>query len=180
MNYSVVKIPLSPVAKKYYEFRYHHKMDEKGYLHVDKNHAFGMLVISFLDLWFDRWEIPTVNGSFIRLKLPGIYLKYGISARKLRDLSKILEADAMEYLVNEIANAASFPGISVTEAIITVMSRYDISDDDYRTDSMRRHFDRYCGEVKGVPFKEFSTQVNAAMKVLYQKMVDARREPAYV
>jgi hypothetical protein len=179
MNYSVVKIPLSPVAKKYYEFRYHHKM-QQGYLHVDKNHAFGMLIISFMDIWFDRWELPNVSGSSIRVKLPALYMKYGIPSRKLKELAKILEAEAMEYLVNEIANAASFPGISVTEAIITVMARYDISDEDYRTDSMRRHFDRYCREVKGMPFKEFSQQLNASMKVLYEKMVQTRKELSYV
>jgi len=180
MNYSVVKIPVSPVAKKYYEFRFHHKIDDTGYIKVDKNHSFGMLVISFLDLWWDRWELPTVTGPVLRIKIPSIYMKYGIPARKLKDLANILEAEAMEYLVNEIANAAAYPGISVTEAILSVMSRYDISDEEYRTDSMRRHFDRYCGEVKGQPFKEFSHKVNATIKKLYEKLAESKKDLEYV
>jgi hypothetical protein len=170
MNYSVVKIPLSPLAKKYFEFRFHAKMDASGYIQTDKNHAFGMLVISFLDVWFDRWEIPVVDGPHIKVKLPASYMRYGIPGGRLRSLTKLLEAEAMEFLVGEIANASAFPGVSVTEAIITVMARYDISDEDYRSDSMRRHFDRYCGEVKGRPFKEFSHKVNAAMKIIYERM----------
>ena len=171
MNYSVVRIPLSPVARKYYEHRFASKKDADGYLVFDKNHAFGMKIIHSMDVWWGSWELPQVTGSMLKVKLPISYWNRGIPAPKLKDLSKILEAEAMESLVMSIACAAQYPGISVTEAIITVMATYDISDEEYRSDSMRRHFDRYCEEVMGEPFKAFSYKINAAMKQLYEKLV---------
>ncbi len=172
MNYSVVKIPLSPVALKYFRKRYASRFDPTGYLHLDKNHSFGMKVIHYLDSWFDSWELPRVEGpNVLKVKLPKSYMRYGIQARKLIELSKLLESEVMEFLVHEIACAAAFPGVSVTEAIMTTMGKYDISDEEYRTDSMRRHFDRYCEEVTGIPFKEFSTTLNTAMKKIYQALI---------
>lgn len=174
MNYSVVKIPVSPVSKKFYEKRYGSRMDARGYIQLDKNHAFGMKVIHYLDLWFESWEIPQVQGPMLKVSLPKFYMKYGIHQRKLLELKKILDNEAMEFLIHEIACAAQYPGISVTDAIITVMARYDISDEEYRTDSMRRHFDRYCADVLGESFKDFSHKINAAMKVLYERMVERK------
>lgn len=177
MNYSVVKIPLSPIALKYFRKRYASRFDEAGYIHLDKNHSFGMKVIHYLDSWFDSWELPKVEGAHVlKIKLPKSYMRYGIQARKLQELSKVLEAEVMEFLVHEIACAASFPGVSVSEAIITTMGKYDISDEEYRSDSMRRHFDRYCEEVTGSPFKEFSHTLNYAIKQIYLSLV-ARHVP---
>lgn len=172
MNYSVVRIPLSAIARKYFEKRYASRIDSKGYIHLDKNHSFGMKIIHYMDIWFPSWELPIVEGpNLIRVKLPKSYIRYGINARKLKELSKILEAEVMEYLVHEIACAASFPGVSVTDAIISTMASYDISEEEYRSDSMRRHFDRYCADVTGAPFKEFSYKINSAMKQIYEGMV---------
>lgn len=171
MNYSVVRIPVSPLARKYYLKRFASRLDDKGYIQLDKNHAFGMKIIHYMDIWFDSWEVPKVDGPKLTIRLPRIYWRYGIGARKLKELASILEAEAMEFLVHEIACAAQYPGVSVTDAIITVMGRYDISDEEYRTDSMRRHFDRYCAEVMGEPFKDFSTKINAAMKQIYTGLV---------
>lgn len=175
MNYSVVKIPVSSVTKKYYEKRFGKRMDDRGYIKLDKNTALGMKVIHYLDLWWNSWELPKVESTHIKIKLPTSYLKYGIPSKKLIELSKILEMEAMEYLVHEIACAAQYPGISVTDAIITVMGRYDISEEEYRTDSMRRHFDRYCEEILGDPFKEFSHQINFSIKQLYERMIAQHR-----
>jgi hypothetical protein len=171
MNYSVFKIPCHPVTKKYFEKRYLGKMDNRGYMHMDKNHPFGMKLIHYLDTWWPSWEIPVIGGVFLKVTLPKIYAKYGIEGKKLKELGRVLDADAMEYIVMEIACAAQYPGVSVTEAIITVMGRYDISDEEYRSDSMRRHFDRYCEEVTCSPFKDFQHTINASMKVIYEKMV---------
>jgi hypothetical protein len=171
MNYSVFKIPCHPVTKKYFEKRFANRVDERGYMHMDKNSPFGMKIIHYLDNWWPSWELPVVTGIFLKVTLPKVYAKYGIEMRKLKELTRVLDAEAMEYLVMEIACASQYPGVSVTEAIITVMSRYDISDEEYRSDSMRRHFDRYCEDVAGTPFKEFSHTINASMKKIYERMV---------
>lgn len=170
MNYSTVKIPVNAVTKKYFEKRYFKKMNARGYMQLDKNTSFGMKIIHYLDSWHD-WKLPIVDGIHLKIKLPATYMMYGIKQRKLEELGKLLDSEAMEYLTCEIACAATFPGISVTDAIITVMGRFDISDDEYRTDSMRKHFDRYCGDVLGETFKDFSFKINLSIKNLYEKMV---------
>lgn len=171
MNYSVFKIPVNPVTKKYFEARFKARLDIDGYLHMDKTVPFGMKIIHYMDVWWPSWELPKINGKFLKIKMPVSYWNRGIPAKKLEELGKLLDAEAMDFLLVEIACAAQYPGVSVTEAIITVMSRYDISDDEYRTDSMRRHFDRYSADVVGLPFKEFQHKVNHSMKLIYEGMV---------
>lgn len=180
MNYSVVKIPVQPITKKYYEKRFASKMDERGYMHLDKKSTFGMKIIHYLDNWYPSWEIPVVESPFLKVRLPKVYMNYGIHKSKLLELSKLLDAEAMDFYIQEIACAASFPTVSVTDAIITVMAKYDVSEEDYRSDSMRRQYDRYCGDILGEPFKEFSHKINAAVKALTERMVSKIQKPVHV
>jgi hypothetical protein len=171
MNYSVVRVPVHPVTKKYFEMRYASRMDERGYMEMDKNSGFGKKIIICLDNWWPTWEIPVVDGPFLKIKLPKMYARYGIPKKKLKELGDILDCDAMDALVMQIAFGYSFPGVSVTEAILIIMTWHNINDDEYRSDSMRRHFDRYCEEVIGLPYKEFSHIINSKVKVIYEKLV---------
>lgn len=171
MEYSVVRVPVNPVARKFYEKRFLGRTDAQGYIHTNKSHAFGMKVIHYLDVWEGAWDRPVVSGSMLKIALPRVYACHGVTAQKLAHLGKILEAEAMEFLVHEIACAAQYPGVSVTNAIVTVMGRYDILEDEYRSDSMRRQFDRYCSEVMGSTFHEFSYTINSAVKKIYEGMV---------
>lgn len=171
MDYTAVRIPVNPVARKFYEKRFLGRTDSAGYIHINKCHFFGLKVIHYLDTWKEGWEIPPRTESMLKIALPKVYANQGITAQKLADLAKVLEAEALQFLMHEIACAAQYPGISVTNAILTVMGRYDISEEEYRTDSMRRQFDRHCSELMGSSFFEFSYAVNAAVKNIYEGMV---------
>lgn len=171
MNYSVVRIPVQSLTRKYYLKRYAARVDARGMIELDKNHAFGMKIIHYLDIWWGSWELPRVDGCYLAIKLPKTYMRYGIQAKKLKELGRLLDMEAMEFLVAEIACAAQYPGVSVTDAILTVMGRFDISEEEYRSDSMRRHFDRYSEEVMGQPFKEFAYTLHRSVRVLYEELV---------
>jgi hypothetical protein len=136
---------------------------------------FESCLINFLKLKGEKHEnyFPKENEPFIYLKTKKQLGYIGLNEFNSMKLGLIIEKYAREILVRDVFFYQSLPGISITEAIIIVLSKYDIYD--VQIGTLRRHFDRMMikNNVFIVDRNSINHKINHTMKKVYdQKFAD--------
>jgi len=113
-------------------------------------------------------HIPQRGSSMIVLKTKGIVGVVGLDSTSSNNLGLYLLRYVREKLVQETFYYQSLPGISITEAIFIVFSKYDMIE--YREDSFRRFFDRSVKHTSNTTDDlTFNRRINEALKKIYDE-----------
>nr|MBI1229397.1 hypothetical protein [Cytophagales bacterium] len=84
--------------------------------------------------------IPEQNTFIVYIQTTQRTGIIGLSERNSKKLGRLLSRYVDDKMFQDAFFYSSLPGISVSEAILTVLAKYDISS--YRADTFRRQYDR--------------------------------------
>ncbi len=169
MDLSIVKIPVSPVTKKWITNKYSSICiggDCIDFTKIDQRDIQLGVVKTMI---VDKLEKFTKNKSdfsqeCLKVKLPKHLSRHGLSEKSLYSIGFTLDRVCKNDLVMHVGLLACFPEFSKASSIRIIFEFYGITDEEYGCDIFRRYIDRYSHESMGEDFLKYRRRFTLFLK----------------
>ena len=138
-------IPAKPHIKKYWEKRFGREYK------ISNDMFFGKLIVNVLDMKIDKpLDIDRkIYSEVIRIKIPKFYFNtkgHSIGHNKIRFLSLLIDKLFYEEMHSFIDVSIALGEISAIQALRIFLAYYGLSEDDCKSESLYRSYQRHCNE----------------------------------
>lgn len=170
----IVRIPLDPWAVRYFLSCHRDSLEDDGKtIRQTAKDFLGKLVTGYMrKTAFEPWYMTVPKDSHLRISLPGMYARHGLTIGDMNLLRDFLTDLAQREICLRVAMAASMPGVSRALSIREVFKAFNITDEEYDQGHFRRYFDRYAADTMGVDFKVFRAEVTRTLKEIYGPVIE--------
>lgn len=162
----LVRIPLDPWVVKFFIWKNRTRLQSDGItIEQTAKDTIGKLLTSYMQKTiFDMWYMANREEPHLRIVIPAVHFRNGLTKGDLKALSSILKDIAQDQLCLMLMSYGSLPGVSREKVIRGLWEMIGLTDDDYDMEHFRRYFDRYGYNSTGTDFLSFQKEVSKVLK----------------
>jgi hypothetical protein len=179
-------VPVSSAVKKFLlkEYAGLIEVDAQGrpVLKLNRHEVLGDYVVSLLantgkptgkiKVWSVGNHQKQTEENII-FKVSKKYQKYSIPEENAQKFVYYLDKLFKTQIIQKIANLNAI-GFSISDAIRYYYAYYEITEEDYSEDNMRRYFDRYAEKILHQPLQKYCNSVKKKLQEFYLKTPGAQ------
>jgi len=166
---NIIRVPVTKYVCEYL-LNFYPSKNDRPFIDLTEKDFIHTSIINFIKVYGkdDENFIPSQRDPFVYLQTSMLLGLVGLNEENAGKLGILLKKYVYGKFCEDVLFYSSLPGISVTEAILTVLAKYDIVS--YEIDSFRRQFDR-ATRTKKVKIDIYTVhqRVNKSLKSIYNE-----------